>query len=99
VCSIPQTHERYGGGQASHLVHDQQEAQEALVDGNVSVDVFSGSQFFSSALNQGVRHTYCQQTTKGVVPETHCNALSRHRVVVLANRRRSSNRRNQDLAP
>jgi len=52
-----------------------------------------------SALNQGVRHTCCQQTAKGAVPETHCNALLRHRVIVLTTRKRSSDRRNQDLAP
>jgi hypothetical protein len=33
VCSVPQAHERYGGGQASRLVHGQEEAQEAPVDG------------------------------------------------------------------
>jgi hypothetical protein len=52
VCSVLQAHERYGGGQASCLVHGQQEAQEAPVDGSVDVDIFSGSQFFSSMLNK-----------------------------------------------
>jgi hypothetical protein len=71
---------------------------EATVDNNVDVDVFSGSQLFSSTLNQGVCHTCCQQTVEGGVPKTHYNALLRHRVVVSASRRRSSDRRNQDLA-
>jgi len=88
VCSVLQAHERYGGGQASRLVHGQQEAQETHVDGSVGVDVFSGSQFFLLALNQGVCHTCCQQTTEGVVLETHCNALLRHKVVVSTSRRR-----------
>jgi len=41
VCSVPQAHEQYGGGQVSRQVHGQQQAQEAPVDDSVSVDVLS----------------------------------------------------------